>query len=84
MPLFFSQEALEAGWARTGRNPDEAMFLVHTVLDLRAYAVNMLMTDAMPWSIFRFVSDESEYALAKELARDAPTKDSAGEKEDGG
>lgn len=29
------------------------------------------MTDAMPWSIFRFVSGEPEYTLARELAEGA-------------
>ena len=74
-PLFFSEADLEEGWARSGKPADEAMFLVHTVMDLRAYVANMLSNGAMPWETFQLVTSGKAYALAKELGEAAAARE---------
>jgi len=80
MPLFFSEADFEAGWARAGHPPDEALFLVHTVMDLRALVVNMAHSDAMPWARFMLVASEASYELAQQIAQEvAERQTDAGE-----
>ena len=67
MPFFFSEAEMAAGWVRSGRPADEAMLLLHSVMDLRTLVANMGHTDAMPWSKFQLVTSAKAYQLAQSL-----------------
>ena len=67
MPFFFSEAELVAGWVRMGRPEEEAMFFLHTVMDLRALVANMANSDEMPWSKFQLVTSAAAYELAQKL-----------------
>lgn len=77
-PVFFSESGLHAGWVRAGRPPEEAALLVHTVMELRVLALNMVNSGQMPWARFQLVSSEEAYKLAQTLQEEAAARAGSG------